>query len=62
MSVLKTVALLMIEVHQFGYGIIGYSKRLVDLAPFENYTGLQNQVPPHGLISPTLDRSTSSVL
>ena len=42
---MKTVALLMIEVDQYGHGIIVYFRRLCDLAPFDNYVGFQSHVP-----------------
>jgi len=56
-SVLKTVALLIIEVRQFGCGIGEFLKKLIDLAPVENAADLQNQPPPTAQLLP--DRSMS---
>lgn len=56
-SVLKTVALLIIEVRQYGCGIGEFLKRLIDLAPVENSANLQNQLPPTAQLLP--DRSMS---
>lgn len=48
-SVLKTFALLQIELHQYGFGVLLYFRKLLVLAPFKRYTGLQSQVSPGSL-------------
>lgn len=40
-SVLKTVAFLMVETHQSNVGILGYFQRIVDLVSIDNYNNLQ---------------------
>ena len=52
-SIWKTVALLMVEVDRYGYGIIRYLKRLLDVAPFDNYVGF----PSHACSSSNTIRS-----